>query len=668
VTGTALDHRSEPGQSYLPFLNGLRAIAVMSVVFYHIAPAAFPGGYVGVDVFFVISGFLIINQIVAGLSAGTFSFAHFWSRRALRILPPYLVVIAASLLIASRILVTADEFESFGNEVLYSSLMVVNFYFLHIQGYFDTAATSKPLLHLWSLAVEEQFYLLAPLLIAAAFWLKLNRWAVAGGVAALFVTSFIGCVLLTGTGKEPNYAFYLTPLRAWEFVAGGMLSALTVVIRRLPSIVAEVVTASGCALIVACVFILSPETPFPSYWAALPVTGAVAVIAGGCANPRTVAARFLALPPMVGIGLMSYEWYLWHWPLLTFARIYNYGDANLPVDIFSGGFIALLLAYGTRRFIEQPIAAMRSRRFNRLGWGHVVSGLSGATVCAIAGLYLMLQTSPNLAASQAEVRAASTDRLGNCWLAHRMMGDHSKCFADTDRPLGLLLGDSYAAVGFPPLHLAADRAGTILGLASVSACAALIDSQTLPACARGYDTIRKVLGDNAIDYAILFSRWVIYTPWTVKVADGYKLPLTGSGIPKTQFVGGLGRTIAMLKQRGVKRILIVAPLPEFDRSGPACYFRAKNQGQSIDEKCSIRRDQVDMRRLETMAWIREAAAQDQAIRIVDPIDAFCDAVWCRPYDDSGVLYMDSNHLRHVGTQKLVEAFPQSFEWAFKGSR
>lgn len=636
----------------------------MSVVAHHIAPVAFPGGYVGVDVFFVISGFLIINQIVASLTAGNFSFAHFWSRRALRILPPYLVVIAGSLLIASQVLVTAAEFDAFGNEVLYSSLMVVNVYFLQIQGYFDAAATTKPLLHLWSLAVEEQFYLLAPLLIAAAYWLKPNRWLVRASVALLFIASLAGCVYLTGAGAERNYAFYLTPLRAWEFIAGGMLSLLVSPLRRLPRIVVEFVTASGCALIVACVFLLSPETPFPSYWAVLPVAGASAVICGGCADPRTFAARFLALPPMVGVGLVSYAWYLWHWPLLTFARIYHYGESNLPIDILAGGLIGLFLAFGTRLLIENPIARLRSRRLESLGWRPLGFGLAGAAAGALAGLFVMFHTSPDLAARHAEVLATPTDRLGDCWLAHPHIGDHSKCFAGSDRPRGLLIGDSYAAVGFPPLHLAADRADTILGLASVSACAALLDSQSAPSCARGYATIRKILGQESIDYAILFSRWIIYTPWTVKVADNYRLPLTGPGTPKQQFLDGLERTIAIFKQADVKRILVIAPVPEFNRSGPPCYFRARKQGQSIDEKCSIRRDQVELRRRETMEWLREAVSQDAAIRIVDPLDVFCDTAWCRPFDETDILYMDADHLRHVGTQKLIDAHRADFDWVF----
>lgn len=201
-------------RSYFDFVDGLRAIAVTSVVAYHVGVPGVTGGFVGVDIFFVISGFLIINQIVAALQSGTFSFSEFWSRRALRILPPYLLVIASSAAAAAYVLVTPSEFEAFGKQALFSAVMVVNHLFLEQQGYFDAASNKKILLHLWSLAVEEQFYLFAPMILAALWWLRLSRTTLAIVGAALATASLVGCINWTPTGSsgiDKNYAFFLMP-------------------------------------------------------------------------------------------------------------------------------------------------------------------------------------------------------------------------------------------------------------------------------------------------------------------------------------------------------------------------------------------------------------------------------------------------------------------------
>jgi peptidoglycan/LPS O-acetylase OafA/YrhL len=270
--------------NYLAFVDGLRAVAILSVVAYHAGFRFVGGGFVGVDIFFVISGYLIIGQIVKGLQSDTFSFAEFWSRRALRILPPYLLVIATSCVVALFVLVTPEEIASFGKEVLWSAGMAANHLFLSQEGYFDRAAEVKPLLHLWSLAVEEQFYLVAPVALVLGFQFlarfsgAVRRWVAALTVGTLGLVSFWLCASLSS--GDVNYAFYLMPLRAWEFIAGGLVPVVALSLRRAPKGLIEFAALLGVALMTYAILGFQANRPFPSTVAAIPVWGL-----GCCATP-----------------------------------------------------------------------------------------------------------------------------------------------------------------------------------------------------------------------------------------------------------------------------------------------------------------------------------------------------------------------------------------------
>ena len=315
---------------YLRFLDGLRAVSVLAVVFYHAGLKAIPGGFIGVDVFFVISGFLIINQIARRLQRNDFSILEFYGRRCLRILPPFFIVLAASALIASFVLVAPGEIREFGRQALWSSLMLVNHLFVSQQGYFDAAAEAKPLLNMWSLAVEEQFYLGVPLTLLA-LWLVPLRYAV-WIVGVLALASFAGCVYFT-SDEGTNYAFYFTTLRAWEFVVGGSITLILPFVTRLPALLVTAIGLGGIAAIGVGVTALNAEMLYPYYYALLPVLGAACVITCGLVDPNSIVSRALSIRPMVAIGLISYSWYLWHWPLLSFWRTWSAGQSTLRLDL-----------------------------------------------------------------------------------------------------------------------------------------------------------------------------------------------------------------------------------------------------------------------------------------------------------------------------------------------
>lgn len=441
---------------YLAAVDGLRAVAILSVVAYHFRPDVLSGGFVGVDVFFVISGFLIIGQVVRDLRNGSFAFAEFWSRRALRILPPYLIVIVACLAIAPFVLVVPEEFRAFSREVGWSAVFAINHLFLDQQDYFDAAASTKPLLHLWSLAVEEQFYIAAPL-IAYGTW-KLPRRAAVAIVGVLFVASLVACIHFTSGDK--NYAFYVMPLRAWEFIAGGIVAVMLPYLTRLPRLAFEAIGMIGLIAVAAAAATFSSEHLFPAHRAALPVFGAAAVILAVVAKPSVAVARVLSLPLMVGIGLISYAWYLWHWPLLTFARIHNFGSEGGALDAAMVG-LSLVLAVATRFALEKPILMWRRRRGN-LSWRPTLVGVMSCLVVAGAGQHGMIRLGERAALAMPErPDAARTGNLGRC--DFRLVSDIDACKED----LGATKPDSFLEIPKrPPRSGASTQKPPVMGCGS----------------------------------------------------------------------------------------------------------------------------------------------------------------------------------------------------------
>jgi peptidoglycan/LPS O-acetylase OafA/YrhL len=329
---------------YRPEVDGLRAVAVLGVVLFHIG-LGFPGGYVGVDVFFVISGFLITGIIIKGLKRGTFSMLDFWVRRIRRILPAVSVMVVVSL-IAGYFLLSPNNFENLAKSSIAQSLMASNVFFWLDTGYFSESADYKPLLHTWSLAVEEQFYVVFPLVLLA-LW----KWRKQYLVPALLLLGSISLILsCVGVLYNQQATFFLLPSRAWEMVAGGLLAVWSAK-KEFSKKWSEIFAWSGLLMILGAMIFYSSETLFPGWAAILPVGGSVLFI-GANKNQLTTAGKLLALKPVVFIGLISYSLYLWHWPLLAFARNIII-DINLPwkLALFGGSMILAVISW---MFVETP--------------------------------------------------------------------------------------------------------------------------------------------------------------------------------------------------------------------------------------------------------------------------------------------------------------------------
>jgi peptidoglycan/LPS O-acetylase OafA/YrhL len=633
--------------AYLPVVDGLRAVAILAVVAYHVGIPGLPGGFVGVDVFFVISGFLIIGQIRTGLERGHFTFGEFYARRALRILPPFLLVLLACLLIAPFILASPSEYEYFVLASVLAPIFCTNIYFSVKQGYFDIAADQKPLLHTWTLSVEEQFYLVTPILLFALFRLggqRFGRTALFIGVA-LFLLSLGGALAYSTVGGTAT--FYLAHWRAWEFIAGGFAGAVGPgALRGLPRSLLETLATIGFAAIVLAVALIHAAEPYPSWRAVVPVVGATLVILAGRAQPGKGVARLLSTRPMVGIGLVSYSWYLWHWPVLSFLRLANFGEHAFLPDLAAGA-LSLVLAIGTYFYLEVPVRAWRQRA-NLPGRARRII-LTGSLACAatvavagIAGALEYWNTRDRLAPRI----AAGEDLI--CGVSNAQALD--KCRIDLS---GLIIGDSHAGAIFGVVARRYGDLGLRVALVTQGGCN--------PANAVFF-LLKKISVHNCDGFAKLFDSLtgepsnrrafvIVDARWNIYAAEG------GEARQHRQSLRGM----LTLFQEQQRRVLLIAPTPEFLHDAESCVLFADRYGIGR-QHCDMPRKAIDQRRAAWTALLHEVAAPFPNARVIDPIDLFCDRVACRPYSADLILFRDDTHVSPAGAELIYRSFAADFAW------
>jgi peptidoglycan/LPS O-acetylase OafA/YrhL len=362
-------------------IDGLRALAVLGVVLHHAGLAALPGGFVGVDVFFVISGFLISRIITDGVADGSFSLVHFYERRARRILPALIPVVALSL-IAGYWLLLPDDYENLGQSAVATSLFANNVLLTLTSGYWDLAATFKPLLHTWSLGVEEQFYIAYPLLALLLLRRRPQLFApmLAGGIAISLLLS------VTLSARQPDASFYLIHTRAWELLLGALTAW------RMPPApprerMAHALALTGLAMIVAAMVLIDAAAPYPGWRALLPCAGTALILRYGAVGG--LARHMLGWRPLVLVGLASYSIYLWHQPLFAFARAMRVTPPDAAV-MAALTLATLAIGYASWRWIEQPFRDARRwplRPFLTLGLvATALTGVAGLTVSVTSGL------------------------------------------------------------------------------------------------------------------------------------------------------------------------------------------------------------------------------------------------------------------------------------------
>jgi peptidoglycan/LPS O-acetylase OafA/YrhL len=492
-------------ESWRPHIDGLRAVSVLVVVFYHLGIFAASGGFVGVDVFFVISGFLISRVIYDEIAShGKFRIVRFYERRARRILPAFFVV-TASTLIAGYFLFLPDEFVGLSRSAIYASGFAANIFFYHISGYFAGTAVTKPLLHYWSLGVEEQFYIVFPLVVLVVF--KITSRLLSAAVIAIAAASL--ALAQTYLRTDPTAAFYLTPPRAWELMAGCLL-ALPHFPYSKQRVLCEIMAAIGLGLILFAASKYSYATPFPGAAAAVPVAGA-AFILWSCERSPTFVGALLSVRLLRSIGLWSYSIYMIHWPLIVFARVvWPHGAFGLTSAI---AFAATSLGWLSYRFIETPIRAQqqlfnRPRLFAASAIALVFLAMASAAIASMGGFPQRLSAQVREILAYNHYDYAPRYREGICFISETdPLGTLRKPCFNGSHPSVLLWGDSTAAHYYEALRRLFPDVAILQ--ANMSSCPPIIgiERSYLVNCKDFNDLVLQQVEKNRPDLVLLSALW-----------------------------------------------------------------------------------------------------------------------------------------------------------------
>ena len=642
---TALMNR-QLHQRYRPDIDGLRAIAVLAVVGFHAGIPGFAGGFAGVDCFFVISGYLICGVIVGPLDRGTFSFIDFYARRINRIFPALAVLLFAVLVMGWTFLYSS-EMRSLGDHAAAGAAFVSNFVFENEAGYFDSAR--KPLLHLWSLAVEEQFYLLFPLLIVAAYKARVRlRW-ILGLVAVVSLASSVWSV----ENGDAIEAFFFPHTRFWEIFAGALLRDVQFrglrvagTITRHEDVVRHIASFAGSALIVSGALLIDRGSPWPGWLALLPVAGTVLLIAAG---PRAFMNRIvLSNPALVGVGLISYPLYLWHFPLLEFGEIIFVK----PSPALRLGIIAAsgALAFLTWRFVELPIRLGNRKRRNALVL-LILLVLAGLTGLAFGTGVIAPRMSPeatqNIEAAMTDFAYPESDypRSAPAVVAHTIAGDSTATI--------LVIGDSHAQQYWPRM-IGLKQSGATnrrIRFVTYAGCAPLPEVERLGIDAGGGGFSCAAFQRKAISLAleqnvstVVFAAWweAHFDQWRSLRGDRERT-LASRDVADTVF-SLLARDIDLLRARG-KAVYLVLSNPVGRPLSPEALLPSRIPFRQKRIRSRVSREEVTRRAFPITQRLRQTGTTAGAI-IVDPVDHLCNELTCPAVDSSGLpIYKDDNHLR-----------------------
>ncbi len=673
VTSVAAPH----GDRYRPEIDGLRAVAVLLVVLYHVGVPGITGGFIGVDVFFVISGYLITSLLVLEAETrGRISLSSFYARRIRRLFPALMVVVVVTLLLgAVWLLPVFSEQTDLAKSAIATAFYVSNVYFWRFTGdYFGAPAELEPLLHTWTLAVEEQFYLFWPVLIIGVSWFARSRGAdfkrlLLVVIAILFVVSLV--IGVSQTAAHPRAAFYLMPARAWEFAAGGILA---LVLPRQGRSVAGAgwLAALGLLLIVGAALYLNDRAPFPGLNALYPTLGACGVIAGGALNQDSPAVRFLTTRPMVLIGLWSYSWYLWHWPLLAISRANALQNPDLPTDL-GIGVVSLFAAAVTYYCIENPIRYKRPGPFSKpvstLWMGAVISVLIAASAAMLALSARHVGREPRYAAAEA-ARYDTPPLRRACHQddPFRGLADRSRCIMGNPAKVrAMLWGDSHADHLSPLMQAYVAEQGSI-GMIhrSYSSCRPLETKagevmELTSGCLEFNEAVQKELVElrtQGLKGVVLSAMWI--TLYKDKVKAFSAGPPAFGNPPSTAQADyathAVDEIVSKLVSEGL-RVLIVAPTWIMPHRVPQCLVRHNN------EECSAQRAPVDVQRRAAVAALRKIESEHRgSVRVWDPIDDLCDAQICPAARGTMAMYTDDLHLSASAARQLLPSAREPLTW------
>lgn len=641
---------------------------MLSVVVFHAFPGHLKGGFIGVDIFFVISGFLISGVIAESLGQNKFSFLEFYRRRVWRIFPALLLVLAAALVLGWFVLL-ADEYAQLGKHVAGGAGFVSNLLFWSEVGYFDNAADTKPLLHLWSLGVEEQFYLVWPIVLWLAWRKKFKLLSLTLG---LVVMSF---VLNIATVQLDRAASFYSPLiRFWELALGSALALLAHQGKSFPGqdsqLVKNGLSILGAGLLAAGLVLIDKYRQFPGWWALFPAVGATLLIAAGresWLNRYVLSNRLL-----VWVGLLSYPLYLWHWPLLSFARVLESEPPSREIRM-AVVLLSFLLAWLTVKFVEHPIRFRRHARPGVVTSALVAlmaaAGLAGLGIYGVGGL---------------ESRHPLYEKSWVKWPDN--LGHHKECIAmmgrlgrsvgycsikDLDRdPDIVIVGDSHGNQLFPGVEKALEgTANNVLNLGAGPCLpffnVAFVEAGFPDKCHEYIDpSLQFVLDTDAVKTVVLASRGPLYLSGRGYRHDrggeeGFDRSLVLTTMPQLKdpreiFRTAMKSTIELLLQKN-KRVIFYLDVPELGFDPKSCVDRRPARLTSREGKpCAVPRQEFDDRNADYRAQVFSVLKDFPQVQVFDAAEVLCDDKFCWAVRDGKMLYRDDDHLSLDGSELIAK--------------
>ncbi|MES9957575.1 MAG: acyltransferase family protein [Sedimenticola sp.] len=640
MRNTVMSNSSKKSVQYRPDIDGLRAVAVLSVILFHLDEALVPGGFVGVDIFFVISGYLITLHILRDMDAGRFSLLEFYRRRVKRIAPVMLVVIAVVLLV-SMLILRPDDTYKVGQTAFASLLSVANVYFWLFQdsSYFAQASTEVPLLHLWSLGVEEQFYIFWPLILIATYQATRGRHFL-GIFSLVAVSSFLlGEILFQAA---PSFVYYMLPTRAGELMVGALSAYL--VTKKGNVVVHYWLTYAaglfGLSLIAASLVLLRETMVFPGLNAIPPTLGTAALIlAGHYGNSPPI--RMMAVRPLVFVGLVSYSAYLWHWPLLAFTRY-----AGVSIDLLIGVALfalTMLLATASYYWVEIPTRRYQGTASQVIVKQYIMpaGALLTLSVAVLVTRGYFLHNNAHLYASlQGQTKPAyAYDYVCQKWELTDQDLVADNCVlgkSDTSQPLGLLWGDSNAAHYVGMLGAFAEEAGFRIRNLQHSGCppistdpAAYVSARHLENCRLSLKRVHSVIEE----YEVI----VISAAWDAYVNKSER------------FFGEFFQTVEDLIGQG-KKVILLGKVPQVNSYDRVCKEKAITLTWL---QCDYDDNPLSPNIAAVNAKLKAFAEDTERVDYYDIVDYLCPGGICSAYDEDGdALYYDATHLSLPASWKI----------------
>ena len=667
-----------PHLNYRPDIDGLRAFAILLVIIFHAYPRFLRGGFIGVDIFFVISGYLITGIILKGLTQGNFSLLEFYSRRIKRIFPALLIVLIFCLFSGWFILLS-DEYQMLGKHIAAGAIYISNFVLESESGYFDTSAELKPLLHLWSLSIEEQFYLVFPLLLIIAFRIHLNPFLII--FVCLLISFLLNVIQIENT---PNKVFFHPQTRAWELLIGSSVAYINLYTRPdFDKIAQRIFIRSSIdrdkslanlfswfgfiLIIIAWIFFNNKKILFPSGWALMPALGAACIILAG--EKAWFNRRILANKTAIFIGLISYPLYLWHWPLLSYLQIIEMDKPSSSLRFFAL-ILSCILAWGTYQLVEKQF---RYRNHWATPVGLLISlfliGIAGLQVYQQQGYAERLPSYANWKTGKIGLKPWANKKLITQQHCLDTYGDYVFCLQQNSKKpaTAMLIGDSHANHLYPGLINKPSLTGGNLFNFGVSSCLPFFNNPDEECTSSINKALEIAINTPSVKTVILSSYSGSYvlkqltekttdqlTPWQQLVS-----PINNSTKKNIAaiFQSAMRETFQRLLNAN-KKVIFVLDIPTLDFRPSACSKRPwRISGQISKTPCATPRTIVDdnhHKKYRELAF--EVLQEFPAIKYWDTIEAFCDTKFCWAIKDDKMLYRDDNHLNETGSLYLSNYF------------